>query len=186
MSGETQKIFFSYAREDSDFALKLAKALRAAGADLWIDQLDIPAGRRWDRAVEEALEACSRMLVVLSPEAVDSPNVMDEVWRRRGGRGRKDLTGLPLHVAAPSKGTAGGTRKTCQVGLFSMFRPFWFIHISAYRLKIYANNFLKVTQCCHPGWCTLGAGVWKGAMPLHLDGKRVLLTNQGNHGTPTH
>ena len=79
MSDEKQKIFFSYAREDSDFVLKLAKELRAAGADLWLDQLDIPAGRRWDRAVEEALEASPCMLVVLSPEAVDSHNVMDEV-----------------------------------------------------------------------------------------------------------
>ena len=51
----TQKIFFSYSRADSPFALTLAKDLREAGADIWIDQLDIPAGSHWDAAVEKAL-----------------------------------------------------------------------------------------------------------------------------------
>jgi hypothetical protein len=71
--------FFSYAREDSETALKLAKDLRSVGASLWVDQLDILGGRRWDRAVEEALQACHGMLAVLSPESVGSTNVMDEV-----------------------------------------------------------------------------------------------------------
>jgi hypothetical protein len=73
------KTFLSYAREDSAFALKLAKALRSAGVAIWIDQLDIPAGVHWDRAVEEALRNCGRFLVILSPESVASTNVMDEV-----------------------------------------------------------------------------------------------------------
>src|SRR5262245_33156076 len=71
--------FFSYAREDSDFALRLAGDLKAAGAAVWLDQLDIQPGQRWDRAVEEALTQCVRMLVVLTPAAVNSTNVMDEV-----------------------------------------------------------------------------------------------------------
>lgn len=73
------QVFFSYGRADNDFVLKLAKDLRAAGVNLWIDQLDIAAGDRWDRAVEEALEAASCLLVVLSPDSVESQNVMDEV-----------------------------------------------------------------------------------------------------------
>ena len=73
------RIFFSYAREDGDFALRLARDLRAAGQDLWLDQLDIPAGGRWDKSVEQALKSCQRLLVILSPAAVNSTNVMDEV-----------------------------------------------------------------------------------------------------------
>lgn len=57
-----QKIFISYSRADAEFALKLAKDLRSAGADIWIDQLDIVSGERWDEAVEEALE----VLILLS------------------------------------------------------------------------------------------------------------------------
>ena len=71
--------FFSYCREDSAFALRLAADLKAAGANVWLDQLDIVPGQRWDRAVEDALTGCPRMLVILSPASVSSTNVMDEV-----------------------------------------------------------------------------------------------------------
>lgn len=58
MNADDNTYFFSYAREDSDFVLKLAKDLRIAEVKLWIDQLDIRGGDRWDRAVERALESC--------------------------------------------------------------------------------------------------------------------------------
>jgi TIR domain len=71
--------FFSYCREDSDFALRLAEDLKAAGASVWLDQLDIVPGQHWDRAVEDALTNCPRTLVILSPASVNSTNVLDEV-----------------------------------------------------------------------------------------------------------
>jgi hypothetical protein len=76
---ETQKIFFSYSRLDSPFALKLARDLREAGADIWIDQLDIQAGSHWDSAVEKALNSAACVLVIISPFSTTSTNVMDEV-----------------------------------------------------------------------------------------------------------
>ena len=74
-----ETIFFSYSRTDSDFALRLAKDLREAGADIWMDQLDIGAGDRWDQTVEKALDDAKRVLVILTPESISSNNVMDEV-----------------------------------------------------------------------------------------------------------
>ncbi len=74
-----QLAFLSYARQDAQFVLGLAKDLRAGGAGVWIDQLDITPGQRWDRAVEDALAKCPELLVILSPAAVESTNVMDEV-----------------------------------------------------------------------------------------------------------
>lgn len=73
------KIFISYARSDGEFALGLAMDLRTAGVDVWVDQIDIAPGDTWDRAVEAALHECTGLLVVLSPTAVDSRSVMDEV-----------------------------------------------------------------------------------------------------------
>lgn len=73
------KTFFSYSRADSEFVLKLAKDLRGAGADIWLDQLDISAGKRWDAEIEQALESAQVQLVILSPTSVGSNNVMDEV-----------------------------------------------------------------------------------------------------------
>ncbi|RLD29123.1 MAG: hypothetical protein DRI70_02710, partial [Bacteroidetes bacterium] len=72
-------VFFSYSRDDSEFVLDLAKKLRAAGRNVWLDQVDIETGERWDRSIEEALEKADVLLVVLSKTSVDSNNVMDEV-----------------------------------------------------------------------------------------------------------
>jgi hypothetical protein len=74
-----QAAFISYARHDSEFALKLARDLRQQGAFVWVDQLDINAGERWDKAVEKALADCPKVLLILSPESVDSTKIMDEV-----------------------------------------------------------------------------------------------------------
>lgn len=79
MPSEAQTAFFSYSREDSEFALKLAEDMKAAGASVWIDQLDIEPGVEWDSAVEGALNSSASMLVILSPVSVSSKNVRDEV-----------------------------------------------------------------------------------------------------------
>jgi hypothetical protein len=77
MSAET--IFFSYSRDDSEFVLNLAKKLRSAGANIWLDQLDIKPGTRWDKSIEKALDSSSTLLVILSKSSMASDNVMDEV-----------------------------------------------------------------------------------------------------------
>ena len=41
MGADTPSAFFSYSREDAQFALRLAEDLKAAGANVWMDQLDI-------------------------------------------------------------------------------------------------------------------------------------------------
>jgi hypothetical protein len=79
MSEQSPKTFFSYARKDAEFALRLARDLKAAGANVWVDQMDICPGEHWDSAVENALEECVQVLLILSPESVKSRNVMDEV-----------------------------------------------------------------------------------------------------------
>jgi TPR repeat protein len=71
--------FISYCREDSEFALRLAQDLRAAGADVWIDQLAIPAGRPWDTAIQDALAVAPIMVVILSPHSAGSNNVLNEI-----------------------------------------------------------------------------------------------------------
>jgi formylglycine-generating enzyme required for sulfatase activity len=71
--------FISYSRADSGFALRLAKDLRSAGYDVWLDQLDIPTGARWDDAIEIALETCTTFMIILSPASMQSQNVKDEI-----------------------------------------------------------------------------------------------------------
>lgn len=71
--------FISYSRTNSSFAVRLAKDLKSAGYDIWLDQLDIPTGARWDDEIEIALEACTTFMIVLSPESIQSQNVKDEI-----------------------------------------------------------------------------------------------------------
>jgi hypothetical protein len=71
--------FISYSRADSSFAVRLAKDLKSAGFDVWLDQLDIPTGARWDDEVEIALDLCKTFVIVLSPESLQSQNVKDEI-----------------------------------------------------------------------------------------------------------
>ena len=73
------QVFVSYNRKDSAFALSLSKDLATNGIEVWIDQLSIPAGAAWDRAIEKALISAPLVLVVLSKSAVESENVMDEI-----------------------------------------------------------------------------------------------------------
>jgi hypothetical protein len=72
-------IFISYARPDAEFALKLGRDLRSAGANIWLDQLEIVAGERWEDAIEEAINASETILVILSPTSVESDYVKDEL-----------------------------------------------------------------------------------------------------------
>jgi hypothetical protein len=79
VGADTPTAFVSYSRVDSEFALQLAEHLKAAGANVWLDQLDIEPGIPWDSAIEEALLRSSHMLVILSTVSVTSDNVRDEV-----------------------------------------------------------------------------------------------------------
>ena len=75
----TDPAFISYCRHDLDFAKKLANDLNTSGFPIWLDHARLLAGQAWDRAVEVALERCPKVLVLLSPAAVISDNVMNEV-----------------------------------------------------------------------------------------------------------
>ena len=80
MTTEKQRLtFISYARDDADFALELARELKASGFLVWLDQLDIPTGARWDDEVQKALEQCEIFMVILTPNSIASNNVKDEI-----------------------------------------------------------------------------------------------------------
>lgn len=71
--------FISYSRVHSPFVVRLAKDLKNAGFDVFLDQLDIPKGARWDDEIEAAVERSSIFMIVLAPESIESQNVKDEL-----------------------------------------------------------------------------------------------------------
>jgi formylglycine-generating enzyme required for sulfatase activity len=74
------RFFISYSRVDEDFARRIATDLDRLGADVWIDVDDIPSGMNWSTAIQQGLDTCDVMLLILSPESMDSHNVRDE-WQ---------------------------------------------------------------------------------------------------------
>jgi hypothetical protein len=79
LSANASASFISYSRVDSEFALRLAEDLKAAGANVWLDQLDIPPGQEWDSAIESTLIQSPWMLLILSPSAATSRSVRNEI-----------------------------------------------------------------------------------------------------------
>lgn len=74
------RIFISYARRDETFARKLAASLDSVDVDVWIDVDDIPAGMKWSTAIQQGLQLCDAMIVIISPQSMVSSNVEDE-WQ---------------------------------------------------------------------------------------------------------
>ena len=72
--------FISYSHKDIPFAARLADALEALGVHPWIDRHGIQAGDRWSTSIQEGLDTCEVLIVILSPESMASSNVEDE-WQ---------------------------------------------------------------------------------------------------------
>jgi hypothetical protein len=81
------KLFISYSRTDETFARQLATSLSMMGADIWIDIRDIPAGLKWSSAIQEGLDRCDAMILIISPASMASANVEDE-WQHYRDRGK--------------------------------------------------------------------------------------------------
>lgn len=75
----TETIFVSYSRKDKPFVLAFVQELKNQGAKIWIDEFDIELGENWDNAIEEALDQSETIMIIISPTAVESQNVQDEV-----------------------------------------------------------------------------------------------------------
>lgn len=72
------QFFISYARKDQPFVEQLARDLKRRGIDVWLDLYNIDPGLSWSRQIGRALDMCSTMILVLSPDSLESENVDDE------------------------------------------------------------------------------------------------------------
>jgi hypothetical protein len=75
-----EHVFISYSRADKALADRLRSDLERLGVDVWIDVEDIHAGLKWSSAIQQALDTCEVMVVILSPDSAASQNVEDE-WQ---------------------------------------------------------------------------------------------------------
>jgi hypothetical protein len=86
----TQRLicFLSYAREDSERANRVKADLCAHGIAVWRDVDDIPAGAPWDDSIAAAITDCTHFLLLVTPSALTSSNVSDEIGFARENKKR--------------------------------------------------------------------------------------------------
>ena len=75
---KTKQVFISYAKQDAQFAHRLADDLQRLGIQVWIAPESILGGEGWVSAIERGLEESSHMVVVLTPAALKSKWVKKE------------------------------------------------------------------------------------------------------------
>lgn len=93
-------LFISYARADEPVAQRLATALRERGHDVWWDRR-LEGGVEYSRAIEQALDASDKVIVLWSQRSVESPWVRDEA---AAGRDAGKLVPLSVDGASPPLG----------------------------------------------------------------------------------
>jgi len=85
-------VFVCYSRNEKAFVDQLVADLNANGVKTWRDVDNIPGSRQsnlrgWRKAIEQALDGCGAMLIVLSSGAVDSQEVEAE-WNHFASKKR--------------------------------------------------------------------------------------------------
>ncbi len=72
-------VFISYAREDHDYALALAAALKRQGFSVWVASGNIATGQYWADIVNRAIKDAFVMLVIVTPESQKIENTQYEL-----------------------------------------------------------------------------------------------------------
>ncbi|MFI5264866.1 MAG: TIR domain-containing protein, partial [Candidatus Kapaibacterium sp.] len=72
-------IFISYSSLDKEKADQLSELLASAGLSVWIDQSGIDVATSWSGEIVDAIEGCKAFVILLSPNSVESKNVIKEV-----------------------------------------------------------------------------------------------------------
>lgn len=72
------KVFISHSHKDEALAKKVASILQDCGLDAWDDSEILP-GENWAEKTAQALNESEAMIVLLTPEALESPWVQREI-----------------------------------------------------------------------------------------------------------
>jgi hypothetical protein len=89
------QVFISYSSRDRVEALKVKALVDELGHDGWMDVFDIRAGSALSAELEQKVKASGALLLLLSPFAVESPWVTDEIVHAREAQA-KGLLFVPI------------------------------------------------------------------------------------------
>jgi hypothetical protein len=100
------KVFISHSQETDALAKTLGEELKRAGMDVWSDEEILP-GDNWAEKVGQALESSQAMVALLTPAALSSPRVLQDI---EFALGRKTFNKrlIPVFVGSAEESTPQG------------------------------------------------------------------------------
>ncbi|MGA8351320.1 MAG: TIR domain-containing protein, partial [Isosphaeraceae bacterium] len=81
--------FISYSTKNQDFAERLHSKMRDMGLRVWFAPEDVQGGKKLHEQIDEAIRAYDKLLLVLSPESMNSEWVRTEIRKARRAEGRE-------------------------------------------------------------------------------------------------
>ena len=66
MTETSKAVFLSYASQDTEAAHRLARALRAAGVEVWLDTSELRGGDSWDQQIRRQIHDCALFVPIIS------------------------------------------------------------------------------------------------------------------------
>jgi TIR domain-containing protein len=73
------KVFITHSHGNRPLVRQVVKTLKQAGLDVWDDECDTDPGDNWAKVTGEALEQSDAMVVLITPDALDSTIVHRDV-----------------------------------------------------------------------------------------------------------
>jgi hypothetical protein len=74
-----QPVFVSYVVRDAAFAADMKLVLERSGVEAFCATDDLRPGEEWEKRLKNALKECSELVVLLSPESINSSWVLVEI-----------------------------------------------------------------------------------------------------------
>jgi sulfatase modifying factor 1 len=95
---DPRQVFISHARQDANFAHRLAKDLQRRGWRVWIAPDSIRPGEKWGEAIDRGLGESGIFVAVLTPASVQSRWVKNETYVAIELESKGHLRFVPLDV----------------------------------------------------------------------------------------
>jgi hypothetical protein len=115
------KVYISHSTKDDDVALAVRQQLSADGHDVFMANADVLPGENWADAISDALAESDAMVVLLSPDAVKSRYVRNEISYALGSP-RYEGRVLPV-VVRPSADAPWALRTLKDVNVTGLSAP---------------------------------------------------------------
>lgn len=79
LAAQGRQVFLSFSHPDADAADEVAQALRSLGKSVFDYRVSINPGKVWQTEIERALNACSKMVPLITPAYLHSPECLEEL-----------------------------------------------------------------------------------------------------------